>query len=112
MDLKHNEHDGIHILQLTGRLDAFEIGLVSHWLEENTPSENPRIIINMSGVSFIDSTALAALVRGMKHCRQSNGDLYLCCLQQPVLIIFELTRLDRAFSIFEQQEDAIKAFNE
>jgi len=40
-----------------------------------------------------------------------DGDLYICGLQQPVRIIFELTRLDKFFEIFPAEEDAIAAFS-
>ncbi len=66
--------------------------------------------MNLAGVQFVDSTALATLVQGMKRCRQLKGDLRLCGLQQPVRMIFELTRLDKAFEIFSGEDEAIQAF--
>ena len=62
--------------------------------------------------SFVDSSALALLVKGMKHCRQGGGDLALCSLQQPVKVIFELTRLDKAFGIYSTQDEAIQALHD
>ena len=56
------------------------------------------------------AAALAALVHGMKQCREQDGDLLLCRLAQPVRIIFELTRLDRAFAIFDSVPAAVGAF--
>src|ERR671929_137943 len=69
------------------------------WLEEAADKPPAHVVVNLAGVKFVDSTALAALVRSMKRCRQQGGDLHLCGLQQPVRIIFELTRLDRAIEI-------------
>lgn len=66
----------------------------------------------MTSVSFVDSTALAALVQGMKHSRQQGGDLRLCGLGQSVRIIFELTRLDRAFEIYAKPKEAIASFQQ
>jgi anti-sigma B factor antagonist len=65
------------------------------------------VVVNLSGVTFIDSAALSALVSGLKRCRMGKGELYLCCLQQPVRVIFELTRLNRAFTIFEEEAIAV-----
>jgi anti-sigma B factor antagonist len=45
----------------------------------------------------------------MKHCRAAGGDLYLCHLGQPLRVIFELTRLDKAFDIFATEEQATTA---
>ena len=46
----------------------------------------------------------------MKHCQQKGGNLHLYGLQQSVRIIFELTRLDRAFEIYNEEDEAINAF--
>jgi len=100
----------VAILELTGRFDAYEEPQVKQWLDRVAASESARIIVNLSEVNFIDSTALATLVHSMKYCREQNGDLYLCNLQQPVRIIFELTRLDKAFEIFSDEAAAIAAF--
>jgi len=62
--------------------------------------------MDLSEVNFVDSSALAVMVRTMKHCRERNGDLLLCGLRQPVRIIFELTRMDRAFRIVDELGDA------
>ena len=112
MELKTQSisNGNISILALSGRFDAYEVNLVKSWLNEQANMSNPHIIVNLSNVNFIDSTGLAALVQGMKYCRQKNGNLYLCGLQQPVRIIFELTRLDKAFDIYNEEDDAIKAF--
>ena len=100
----------VAILELAGRFDAYAEPQVKKWLEEEATSAPGRVIINLSEVNFVDSTALATLVQGMKHCREKNGDLYLCNLQQPVRIIFELTCLDKAFAIFLDEAEALAAF--
>ena len=49
-------------------------------------------------------------MQALKRCQQLQGDLFLCGLRRPVYVIFELTRLDRAFNIFVDEEHAIRAF--
>ncbi|MCB0210146.1 MAG: STAS domain-containing protein [Anaerolineae bacterium] len=100
----------VTVLEISGRFDAYEVKPVKEWLNETTNISAPNILINLSHVNFIDSTGLAALVQGMKNCRQRGGNLRLYGLQQPVRIIFELTRLDKAFEIFGQEDEAINAF--
>ena len=100
----------VSVLELAGRFDAYEVSAVKEWLNKVTNSSPAWVVVNLSTVNFIDSSGLAALVQGMKRCRQQDGDLYLCGLQQPVRIIFELTRLDRAFEIFAEENEAVAAF--
>ncbi|HRK89920.1 MAG TPA: STAS domain-containing protein [Anaerolineales bacterium] len=110
MDIIKSSRDNLPVLQLKGRFDAHEVEPVNAWLAEHTGKGEARIIVNLEGVNFIDSTALSTLVRGLKNCRERNGDLHICSLQQPVRVIFELTRLDKAFDIFPTEEEAAKGF--
>lgn len=111
MDLKPRSSGDIAVLELAGRFDAYEAPSVAEWLREAASSPPARLVVDLSGVNFVDSSGLATLVQGMKRCRQQNGDLHLCSLQQPVRIIFELTRLDKAFAIFDKPEEAVDAFS-
>ena len=110
MELKSRSEAQVNILELSGRFDSYTAPQVRQWLEDAADREPAQLVLNLSGVHFVDSTALATLVQGMKRCRQLNGDLRLCCLQQPVRMIFELTRLDKAFEIFASEEAAVQTF--
>jgi anti-sigma B factor antagonist len=110
MEIIKSTRDTFPVLQLKGRFDAHEVEPVRVWMQEQVVMENVKIIVNLEGVNFIDSTALSTLVRGLKHCREKQGDLHLCNLQQPVRVIFELTRLDKAFDIFTGEAEAAQAF--
>lgn len=110
MELKSHFSGQIAVLELGGRFDTYETAAVAEWLQNTAAAIPAQIVVNMSEVKFIDSTGLATLVQGMKHCRQHGGDLYLCALQQPVQVIFKLTRLDKAFKIFGSEAEALSAF--
>lgn len=110
MEIIRSSRSNLPVLQLKGRFDAHEVEPVNAWLEEQTRAGNVKVVVNLEGVNFIDSTALSTMVRGLKHCREKNGDLHVCSLQQPVRVIFELTRLDKAFDIFATEEEAAKGF--
>ena len=109
MDLRSHVSDDIVVLHLVGRFDNYVAPSVAGWLEKHTANEQPRIVVNLEGVIFVDSTALATLVQGLNRCHKRNGELHLCGLQQQVYMIFELTRLDKAFHIFVDEEHAIQA---
>jgi len=102
----------VQVVEFQGRLDAHQGKQVDKKLSEipsTLPQTGVKTVVNLSKVHFIDSTGLSILVKGMKHRREQNGDLVLCELQQPVRIIFELTRLDRMFQIFATENEAIQA---
>jgi anti-sigma B factor antagonist len=107
MELKSHLVNDVSVVELSGRFDSYEAPRLTNWFE----SAGSKVVINLSDVSFVDSSALALLVKGMKHCRQQGGDLALCSLQQPVRVIFELTRLDKAFRIYTTQDEAVRALH-
>lgn len=110
MEIKTRHINDIAVLELEGRFDSHTAPPVRDLLEEITRQKPANIVINLASVHFVDSTALSSLVAGMKRARQLDGDLRLCDLQQPVRMIFELTRLDRAFEIFTGEAEAVQAF--
>jgi anti-sigma B factor antagonist len=113
MELSESTQNNVRILQLAGRFDTYTAPPIREWLADAiSQSTIPQLVVNLSGVNFVDSTAMATLVQGMKRCREVEGDLRLCHLQQPVRMIFELTRLDRAFEIFNAEEEAVLAFSD
>jgi anti-sigma B factor antagonist len=97
---------GIAALVINGRFDAHQVNQVQQEFDALLATGARFIILDLTGVNFVDSSALAVMVRGMKRCRERNGELLLCGLRQPVRIIFELTRMDRAFRIFDDEASA------
>ena len=102
--------NGVNIVTCTGRFDAHTISSVKPLIDAATGDVPANVLVNLSGAHFIDSSALSALVGGMKRARQLGGDLVICALQQPVRIIFELTRLDKAFTIVDDEPTGLAAF--
>jgi anti-sigma B factor antagonist len=110
MDIKTNIVNDIKVLQITGSFDVYTAGPVREWIDAAVVDYPPYIVIDLSEVQFIDSTALAILVQGMRRSRDQRGDIHLCGLQQPVRMVLELTRLDKVFEIYPNMGDAITGF--
>jgi anti-sigma B factor antagonist len=106
MSLPNKSHN---TLPVSGRFDAFTAPGVRDWLAQPERAQVPICVVDLTNATFVDSTALAVLISGMKQCRERGGDLWLCGLQRPVRIIFELTRLDRAFTIYEDYAAVLDA---
>lgn len=111
MELETQYVSNVIILRLEGRFDSYTVPPIRDLLQKATLREPANIVVNLEKINFIDSTALSTLVASMKWARQQGGDLRLCNLQQPVRMIFELTRLDRAFEILAGEKEAVQAFH-
>ena len=103
--------DNVNVLAITGSFNNYSAGPVRQWLEVAGTTAPAHLVVNLSQVHFLDSSGLSTLVHGLKLARELGGDLRLCSLQQPVRMIFEMTRLDQVFEIFSQEADAIHAFS-
>lgn len=106
MHIAVKTEDSQAVLELQGRFDAHEVDQVREQMGELLDRGIADLTFDLRNIVFIDSKALALLVQGMKRCRESGGDLTLACLSQPVQIIMELTKLDRAFTIVDEYEFA------
>jgi anti-sigma B factor antagonist len=111
MELESRVVAEVKVLALSGSFNNYTALAARQWIEEATAAQPAHLVVNLAQVSFMDSTALSTLVHGMKRARELGGDLRLCGLQQPVRMIFEMTRLDQVFEIFTHEEDAIQAFS-
>lgn len=102
----------VAVLELAGAFDTTSAPVVGAWLEQATSGGEPQIVINLAAVSTIDATALVTLTRALRRCETRRGALHLCGLQYQVLMVFELTRLSRAFRIFVDTEHAVRALGQ
>jgi anti-sigma B factor antagonist len=102
--------DGVAVIEISGRFDAQSAPAVAEWLENIAATTPGQVVVNLATASFLDSSALAVLVRAVKRCRMRGGDVRLCGVQPSVRLIFELTRLDRAFDMFPSEDEAVSSF--
>jgi len=110
MEIAEKRIEDVDVLKLTGRLDASSAknlkGRVVSLVKEN----RVKLIVDMAGVDFIDSSGLGSLVSSLRAVNEKDGDVKVAALQKQVRSIFELTRLHRIFGIFDDVEAAMKSF--
>ena len=70
-----------------------------------------RIAADMTKVSFLDSIILGTLVWGMKKMRDAGGDWRLFGLHAFVRRLFDITQLDKAFQLFDDEESAVSSYD-
>lgn len=111
MELRTRALGNVKVLEISGSFDVYSAPTARDWFTTEVARDTANIVVNLANVDFLDSTALSTLIQGKKITQANKGDLRLCNLQQPVRMIFELTRLDKVFEIFIREEEAVKAFN-
>lgn len=102
--------NGVTVIAPTGRLDVAGAPTLKDAISEAVRNGQPRLVIDMEGVSFVDSTGLGSVIAALKQVRGSKGDLRLAAPNQQVRVVLELTTLDRVFPYYATVEDALAGF--
>ncbi len=109
LGLDVTERDGWAVLAVTGEVDVYTAPRFRERLIELVSQGHHKIVVDLQGVDFLDSTGLGVLVGGLKRLRSHDGDLVLVCNQNRILKVFEITGLTKVFSISDSVDEAIAA---
>jgi anti-sigma B factor antagonist len=99
------EHD-IDIVTITGRLVAADAPEARENLKAIVEAGAGKLIVDLSGVSFIDSSGLSVLISAFKLIRTKGGRMLLSGISKNVQTLLELTRLSEIFEMFATTEAA------
>jgi anti-sigma B factor antagonist len=110
MEITEARINDISLLELSGRLDATCSGQLKDAVSAMIDAQKMKILIDLSAVNFIDSSGLGILVGCMRSATKAGGKLKITSLQENPQKLFEVTRLDRVFEIFDNRDSAIKSF--
>lgn len=101
---RHNE---IAVLRPSvRRLDASNALAFKEAVVQRIAAGDRRLVLDLGGVEFIDSSGLGAIVGVLKNLAGS-GSLVVCNVKGPVLNLFRLTRMDRVFTIVDGTDEAV-----
>ena len=89
-----------------GEIDLNSSNLVKHQLEPVIADKRPKVVLDLSGVSYIDSSGLAVFIEAMQRVQAYGGAFVLCGLRESVSHIFNIARLDQVFQIFPDRATA------
>ncbi|MEM7050817.1 MAG: STAS domain-containing protein [Acidobacteriota bacterium] len=105
--LKTRSEGPIEVVALSGDIDSSATPVLRNELTDLVDSGNPLLILNLSKVRFVDSSALFLFVTLLKRCRAVGGDIALVGPNPTVRSIIQLTRLHRVLGVFEDEALAI-----
>ena len=101
--------DEPNVLPLEGEIDLHVSPRVAESLRTLTEKKPERLVVDLSRVTYIDSSGLAALIEGMQNVEAYGGKFVLAGVQENVRPIFEIARLDQVFIIFPHVDAALAA---
>lgn len=101
--------DAVQIVDVAGEVDLYSAPELKMRIIDVIDAGKTQIVVDLTKSTFIDSTTLGVLVGARKRLRPQGGSLAVVCPDPDKLTLFEMTGLDRVFSIHPDRESAIKA---
>ncbi len=98
---------GRTVVQVAGEIDVYTAPTLREELAGLIDAEHADVVIDLSAVSFMDSTGLGVLVGALKKVKTLGGDLRLVIDQEKVLKVFRITALTQVFPIFPTLDEAL-----
>ncbi len=110
MEISVRQQDGTTVIEVTGDIDLYSSPQVRQSIMDtlNQKVAN-RVIVNLAGVKYVDSSGVASLVEGLQLSRKSQVRFVLCSLNKAPRQVLELTRLIKVFEIFDNLDAALAA---
>ena len=99
--------DDTSVISLAGEVDLYTAPDFKQQLLQVIGEGSKHVIVDFSNATFIDSTTLGVLVGGVKRLRTNDGRLSLVCSDRNITKIFEITGLDRVFTIYPTRDEAL-----
>lgn len=110
MEIKERTEGGIRILHVTGKVTRGESerALRAH-IESLSDRGHLRIVLNLDGVPYIDSSGLGELVRCYSSLRRERGAMALTHLSPRLVDMLRITKLGEVFDTFATDAEAVRA---
>jgi anti-sigma B factor antagonist len=97
------------VLELEGEIDLHLSPGVAHELQALVKQQPPKLIVDLTKVSYMDSSGLAVLLEGMQSVESYRGKFSLIGVGDPLRTVFESSRLDQVFRIYPDLKAALAA---
>lgn len=98
-----------NILPLEGEIDLHVSPEVAKSLRTMTAKKPKEVVIDLTKVTYLDSSGLAVLIEGMQNVQEYGGRFAVAGVQESVKHIFDIARLDQVFQMFSTVDEALAA---
>ncbi|WP_372369502.1 STAS domain-containing protein [Candidatus Uabimicrobium sp. HlEnr_7] len=100
------------ILLITLTVDVLDASNNNDFKDQTSEvvKQQPKVLIDMSALTFIDSSGLGAILSCLRNCNENKGKLKLFAISKTVRTLFELVRMHKVFDIYNTKEEALASF--
>lgn len=108
LDSKH--FDELTVVSIAGSIDALTAAEVTKYLEQELEGDQARILVDLSGVEFMSSAGLRALLAALKQSRQKGGDLCLAAPKPGVERVLKMSGFTNILRTYPTVDEAVADF--
>jgi len=112
LHVESREAEGVVLLYPRGFVNAHTVRLFEGELQKAIDQQLYRIVVNCSGLKYIASAGLGALMGVIEEVRHHGGDIRLADLNETVHNIFEILGFNHLYRVFPSEGEAILSFRE
>jgi len=110
MKVNIQDYGDVTVVQLQGDLDGDVAELLQNTITDIIGKRKAGIVLDMSGVGFIDGRGLEQLLWSRDYCNQNKREFRLVGLDENCVRILEITRLENEFDHYAELAEAVKSF--
>jgi anti-sigma B factor antagonist len=99
MQITERTEENIPVVSITGDIDLESSPKLRDYLKPKAAAKTPGLLLDFTGVNYIDSSGLATLIEYFQSVQSFKGKLVLACLSPRVKNVFEIVRLEQIFSL-------------
>ena len=110
IDIDIRDAGEYRVIEPTGDLDVYTVGTLRDAIAEILDHDDPKVVVDLDGVPFMDSSGLGALMGGVRRLREAGGDLAIACTKEQHLKLFTITGFGEGVSIAPTVEEAAQGF--
>ncbi|MEI6229479.1 MAG: STAS domain-containing protein [Actinomycetes bacterium] len=107
IDVTTRQESGCTVVTVVGEVDVYTAPTLDEALSATLAEGNTCVVVDMTGVDFLDSTGLSVLVKALKRIREADGSLDVVVSVDRVAKVFRLTGLDKVIPLHAALADAL-----
>jgi anti-sigma B factor antagonist len=97
--------DGTPVVAVAGEIDLFTAPELKHHVERALDRDPDRLVVDLTGTTFIDSSSLGVLIGAHRRLARSGGALVVVAAERSVVKTLKITGLDQLFTVVASPDD-------
>jgi anti-sigma B factor antagonist len=97
------------VVKVQGEVDVYTAPMMKEEVQRSIDAGLTRVVVDLSGVAYMDSSGLGVLIGALKRAREGGGDLIVSAPNARITRIMDVTGLGRIFNVHTATDGALKS---